>query len=323
MRDVVFISSPFQLVCFFEYTKHQNLKEYDLFIYFIGERDKEQFLNLCELYSINGYSLIKIRKAIQYLHFCKLADRYHKINKIIIGNFFTDTFLYLVNKIVYKELIVLDDGINSFEIPKHLKENSRISPQSDLKLFFHKLFRIDISYPINIKLFTIFDIKQSDQISIIKNNFTNIISKINTNQFDDSAYIIGQPFVELNFLSKEAYDLILYKALKSINKKHIYYIPSRKETKKNIQNIENRHDIKALIINYPLEVFFLMNPSPDLVIGFTSTALITLNKIINNLKSETIINSFKINKFANSSYQKRSSLMYNQIEENNITIIQP
>ena len=99
MRDVVFISSPFQLVCFFEYTKHQNLKEYDLFIYFIGERDKEQFLNLCELYSINGYSLIKIRKAIQYLHFCKLADRYHKINKIIIGNFFTDTFLFLVNKI--------------------------------------------------------------------------------------------------------------------------------------------------------------------------------------------------------------------------------
>lgn len=323
MLNLALISSPFQLVCFYEYTKQQNLKEYDLFIYFIGERDKEQFLNLCKLYSINDYSLIRISKAIQYLHFCKLGYRYNKINKIIIGNFFTDTFLYLVNKIDYKELIVLDDGINSFEIPKHLKENSRISPQSYLKILFHKLFRINISYPKNIKLFTIFDIKQSDRISIIKNNFTNIIAKVNTNQFNDSAYIIGQPFVELNFLSKESYDLILYNALKSINKKHIYYIPSRKETKKNIQNIENRHNIKALIINYPLEVFFLLNSKPDLVIGFTSTALITLNKIINNLKSETIINSFKIKKFTNSSYHKRSSLMYNQIEENNITIIQP
>ena len=273
MRNVVLISSPFQLVCFFEYVKYQNLKDYDLFIYFIGERDKEQFLNLCELHSINGYSLIKIRKAFQYLHFFKLAVRYRKTNKIIIGNFFTDTFLFLVNKIVCDELIVLDDGINSFEIVKCIEHNKRITPQSKLKKIFNKVFCIDISYPLKFKLYTIFDIKPTKTFEVIKNEFTVFYSK-NSNKVTDSVYIIGQPFVELNLLDKNHYSLIIQKTIKNLQNKNILYIPSRKEKKENLNFLAKTHNIKILLTDYPLEIFFLINSKPALIIGFTSTAIL-------------------------------------------------
>ena len=67
--------------------------------------------------------------------------------------------------------------------------------------------------------------------------------------------------------------------------------------------------------------FFLMNSKPSLIIGFTSTALITLNKIILNLKLKTLVKSLKILSFQNDSYSKRSNLIYSLLKENKIKTV--
>jgi len=321
MRNVALISSPFQLVCFHEYVKSQQLTDYNLYIYFEGERARVQLTTLCELYSINNYKIIKFRKVFQYLVFLKMANKYRQINHLIIGNLFTDSFLFFVNKTKYKKLIVLDDGINSYEIINCVENNKRITPQSNLKKIITKTLKLDIYYPVNFNLFTIFDIKATKKINVLKNTFSNIYSKVNNDYLVDSAYIIGQPFVELNLLNKKEYNFLIEKTRENISEKNISYIPSRKETKVNLDFLEKTHNFKILVIDLPLEIFFLINSKPSLIIGFTSTALITLNKIILNLKLKTLVKSLKILSFQNDSYTKRSNLIYSVLKENKIKTV--
>jgi hypothetical protein len=120
--------------------------------------------------------------------------------------------------------------------------------------------------------------------------------------------VIGQPFVELNTLNQVVYCDYLKKII-TIYKRDILYFPSRKESLSNINSIGKIKGIKVINSNLNIELYLIKKSfTPKVIIGFTSSALVTLNKLFNNNTSRITITSFKLkflkNRFNGNFYEK-------------------
>ncbi len=125
---------------------------------------------------------------------------------------------------------------------------------------------------------------------------------------DTNSYFIGQPFIELNICSKKQY----FSSLFDISKKYknLIYIPSRKESDQNLNQISNSLAINIFRTETNIELFFIENKLiPKRVLGFNSTALLTLNKIFNSQKALTEIIALKID-FDGKRFKKQHILKY-------------
>jgi len=290
MKCISIVSSPLQLLNFKEYINNFHINDYFLIILVYNQEEYNQFKKLVGFYKLNSNLIFKGKKILQYYKLYKLSKKYSYVDELIIGNFFTDPHLYLVNKINCRKLIVLDDGMSSTLIPEYIGTQKRILKSSFLRNCIFKIFSIDVSYPKYINLFTFFNNITSKKINVISNNlfFTkNLISDI---ELKDEVFLIGQPFVEINLIKKQDYFNYLKKLKR--NFKNITYIPSRKELRNKIDEIENSLEYKILYPGINIELFFIIeNFLPKKIFSFTSTSLILLDLIFNSKENLTDINS--------------------------------
>lgn len=292
MKVLAIISSPLQLLNFKEYILKYNIKDYKLIVLSFVKKEQKQLLEAIKLLKIDKFILLTKFRFLQYYYLSLFSNLTY--NRIIIGNIFSDPHLYLFNRSKIKELTVLDDGINTSLISEYFKTNERLLKKTFFKQIIFKLLRINVSYPKKFELFTFIekDLKIPN-IKVTENNFSYLDSKIKGFNQDKNNYFIGQPFVELNITSKQNY----YKYISRISKQYdnLIYIPSRKESNAKINEINKKLDIEILYSDINIELFFIKNKLiPKRVLGFTSSALITLNKMFNSKYKLIEVVSFKI-----------------------------
>jgi hypothetical protein len=129
--------------------------------------------------------------------------------------------------------------------------------------------------------------------------------------------IIGQPLIENKLITKEEYFKIIKKIVFENNNNSILYCPHRKESEDNVNQILQIRGVDSFNSISSIEVFLIKNNiCPKKVVGFTSTALITLDKIFNQKGEKIVIESIKL--------KLNSKLflgLYKDIQNHQITIV--
>jgi len=321
MRLLSIISSPLQLLNFKEYITQNKIKDYDLVVITYIKIEETQILNTAKILELNVAKVINRNKYLQYFKLNKLCRSNLNYKRLVIGNFFSDPHLFCYHKMKIDNLTVLDDGVNTTLIKDYYKKDNRIIKSGIFKrLVLLHYFKVQLSYPIEFELFTFMrNTVDSQLIRQSFNNFTYIKSRIKDYRVENKAYFIGQPFVELNFMSKDLYIKYLTK-IKSIHR-NIVYIPSRKENDQNLEYIQKKLNFKIQRTTSNIEVFLIMNKLlPKHILGFTSSALITLKNIFYSSNINLDIKSFKVNFDGKRDFADNFANYYKGIAESGIKI---
>jgi hypothetical protein len=321
MSSLAIISSPLQLLNFKEYITLNNINDYDLIIITYIKREEKQILSTSKTLKLNVTKIISGNRFLQYFQLNKVCSLNINYSRLIIGNFFSDPHLFCYHKLKTENLTVLDDGMSTTLIKDYYNKDLRIIKSGLLKQFFMRYyFKVRLSYPKEFELFTFMKNSiNSKLINVIFNNFTYTRSMIKNFKTDDKVYFVGQPFVELNIMSKDSYIEYLSK-IKSIYQR-IIYIPSRKENDKNLEYIQKKLSFKIQRTTSNIEIYFIVNRSvPKQILGFTSSALITLKNIFHSPDINVDILSFKVNFDGNRFSDDIFKNYYKRIEKSGIKI---
>ena len=308
MNSLAIISSPLQLLSLGEYSYQTKKSNFIIIVIYQNQKELEQINSMCDIYNTQITYYIKGRRLIQYFELKKILKRYKTIDNILLGNFFSEPHIYALDQIKYKDVIVLDDGMVVHKIPDYINTDKNILKKSLFRTIALKAFGINIRFPKKIKLFSIFNIVTNKSNEIFTNRMLFLNSKMGVLKPSNKIIVIGQPFVELNTLNQVVYCDYLKKII-TIYKRDILYFPSRKESLSNINLIGKIKGIKVINSNLNIELYLIKKSfTPKVIIGFTSSALVTLNKLFNNNTSRITITSFKLkflkNRFNGNFYEK-------------------
>lgn len=292
MRTLSIISTPFQLFCLKEYFAQNKIKDHFVVALVENKNQKKRLENLSKLIDIDLDETHKVTPIKQYFKIFFKAMAVKKCDELIIGNYFSNPQLFFLNNLKYHNLTIIDDGITSNFIDKYYSSKRRLTKSSNLRKLFYKIFRINVSYPTKFKLFTLFDITSSN-FDIEKNNLKYIKSLFQNFKRSNKTYIIGQPFVDLNILSEDLY-LSCLNNLK-LKYENILYIAGRKEKDETLIQMKKKINLNFIKPDINIEHLMIeMKELPVNIIGFTSSALYTLDKIYNHSKNNISISSYKI-----------------------------
>ena len=308
------ISSPFQLICLGEYIKGRNYSNYKIYILYYSSYELKQIFDVSRFYNLKISGNIYGTRILQYFKIKKLGKKLKECEELVVGNLFSDPHLFFISLINYNKLTIVDDGIIVNKIPNYFKFNKRLLKESIYKRLIKKPLKI--KYPIKFKLFTIFKIKPSKNLLVEMNGFKYLNSKMSHFRKSNLLIIIGQPLIEKNLLTKGEYFSIIRKITSENTSREIFYCPHRKEKKKNINEIVALNGVDLFQTETSIEIHLIKAKIlPIKIVGFTSTALITIDKIFNQKKDNVVIESLRLN--INS---KLFLSLYNDIKNHNISI---
>ena len=250
MNNICFISSGFQLLNAYEYSKVFNL-QFSYYAFFDSENEKKQLLNTADHLNIKKIYLIKRIKILTHIYL--LLFFLKSSNNLIIGNLKDNHMLFLTKLFTYKKIILIDDGISTLDSYKYYNSKNYNS----------------FKYPKKLVFFSIFDL--GDDSSSIKNNFNFSIDLQKNNS--DEVFFIGQPME--NILGEDEYYRVLNK-IKALNPT-LTYIAHRRDSEKKLLFIGEVMGIRILKLNEIIELNLLKSKFlPSKIISFYSTSLITL-----------------------------------------------
>ena len=289
---VAIVSSPLQLISTGEYIFQNKIKNYLIIILFYSKKELVQINEISKIYDLTLNIELKGYPIIQYFKLYFLSQKIKNCKNLLMGNFFSDPHLFFSNLISKQKTVVVDDGMIVSSIPDFIGSNKKIIKTSFIKKIFNKKF----FYPKKIDLFSIFPVAEHRYISLKKNNLSFLSSMMRTKKTSSTIMIIGQPFVEHKMISLEHYTRII-QTIKSDYKNHkLVYFPSRKELPKKINNLRKICNMDIIKSVNNIEIHLLKNKFiPKKIIGFTSSALITINTIFNSGSNLIDIRSLKVN----------------------------
>ena len=259
MNNICFISSGFQLLNAYEYSKSLSI-ECNYYAIYDSVDEKRQILNTANYLKIEKICLIRRVPVLTYLYL--LLFFFIKAENFIFGNLLDNHMMVLSKLINYKNIILVDDGIATINNYKNYRLNNNIKNK----------------YPERIIFFSIFDLGCNE--FVVKNNFEFIFKSEKI--ISEKVYFIGQPME--NILGEIEY----YRVLSTVKKlnPNMIYIAHRRDSNKKLLYIGDM-GITVLKMTEIIELYLIKSSTlPKKVISFYSTALITLKLLF---KDEIII----------------------------------
>lgn len=313
-KSLFIINSPFQALCAFEA------------IYFFKEPDPEFFVFNCDdsknkivkLLDQKGYES-KIIPFVGTKQLLKVLGKFEHYSRIYIGDYFSyPQYLIAVTLAKRKSLFVyLDDGTATLDLLPST-DRKRYSGLSKRALSYRMLNAKVSLKQIKTLFYSIFDITKETRLNTVKNNFT-LLSSETSSLAKNGVYIIGTNSSVISF-KDETYEELLIKLIDNIKCRFpdspIYYCPHRRDTN-NYDGLLEERSVNLFRTEISVEVDFVTNKiNPLLIVGFASTALITLKMIYPSCSVESV--RFNIgDEFTTKSIRS----IENYYQENNIGII--
>lgn len=290
-KSLFVIGSPFQALCALEAKKHYCVESavFALWDNTISHKMIEPLLvqqgeiHYIEQNNKGTVNLIKsVRKEIK-----------EKFRNVFVGDYFSFAE-YIVAVCLVKnnaKFVYLDDGNSTLAIAPPI---SRKRPRTKNEGVWYKALGIYTNaIRINSKLFTIYDLDGGCPLPVEKNTFSSLVNKANSTK--DGVYVIGTNADQLKFRDKEYMDYL--SSLNDwIHEKYgdvkVYYCPHRSD-KTNSKDEVISFGWKVFDTKVSVEVDFVNNSIyPLVVVGFGSTALLTLKKMFPESEVHTIVMNF-------------------------------
>ncbi len=280
-NEIIFLNSPLQFLNYLEYVNKNSFKgnilrkKKILFGYTFKDKEHETILHLFKILKVKNTYLLNLKKNISTGLFLKIVNFrgiIFKYKKLIIGDYhsFVSTELYKASH----QVVMLDDGTNS--------------------LHFNRLFNLDRK---KLEIFSFFKKSVFNHKKIEFNNFSYLKSFLKRQYLKNYIILLGSADVEKNLIKFKDYSKILKKIKKKNFKRKILYLPHPKEKYENYSN----YGFQILKTKKIVETYLVFEKSlPKKIIGFNSTAFVTIHAIYGNkikLINYSLNSNYKYNKW--------------------------
>lgn len=318
MRNLAIITTPLQLLNLNEYLSLYPL-DIEIIAFIKRDNTKNQITSISKVLNIKIEKTLFINNGLHFFTLRRLINKIHDVNILIIGQLFSDPLLFVANNLNYSELVILDDGLANIHAKKAIEDKIPIVNPHWVKQLIKTIVRVNVRFPDKATLFTIFDLKESEKLKIIKNEFFYTKKLIGTKSVSDEILIIGQPFVENGEISSVNYQKII--SLIEIDKADkLIYLAHRREIDENLTEISKTCMLEIQKPELNFELFLAMRDKlPKQIIGFTSTALITA-KMLTKESGNVSIESKRIPNEVIEVNQDKIASCYYEITNHHISI---
>lgn len=268
-KTLLFVESPFQLLCAFEAVSFFNLVDYLIIVRFsCNEMNDKQLDETIKFLNLPKKNFFKItipsrwKRFSTIVHLTGFLMKIFKVRckntKVFIGNLDSTFFSFVCKVLCLEKPLLLDDGT--------------------LTLTLQKKFTIANNYD----LFTIFRfLKPLSNQSIFFNNFVSLRRLMVKDKIprEDKILFLGSSISEVSIISEEYYfDLMC--EIANHYKKEIIYVPHRNERKEKVNKVSKIENISVVYLDCPIELLGCrFDYIPTLIASFYSTALFSLNTI--------------------------------------------
>jgi len=290
MRSLFFINSPFQLLCAVEAVLAFNCKNNVLVIFNKGKgKTKEQIYFLLKSYGSFFEEIIFIDRELGTIggwfdgleEINKLIEKYPEVAKIFIGDYRSGLVRHFANSVKTEEVIVLDDGFSTINLLPKIKTNSLHSYRDYIKYLLSKgTYRFNSDSKVSF--FSIFE-DYLDSKNIYVNNFNNLISDEKWTE-SDSVYWLGSAIVEDEIVERSYYIEEIRQCLGKVKtEREIIYFPHRREEEQKLKVLKDKFGFRCKYSELPIELYVVQSKvKPNAIISFYSTALYSLNRILDS-----------------------------------------
>lgn len=253
------VETPLQLLCAFEVIKRNVVgSSYNLLIRQNGSYENDRQTTSMARQLGLSFQTIKFTKDYSYKDivslFLFLPVFLQRYDVVYFGSLFSKFLKVLSNLILADEKIYLDDGVATF-----LSEGL-VGPQRK-----------------TIKLFTIFDIQESESLIVSRNDFAEVRKFFSNQTLSTPKNIfIGQKVVEAGLMDLENYYSAVAQSKDEAGGK-ILYIPHRDESEETTNLIKSISGVSVIRSDCCIEMFLLKSGiKPVYIASSFSSALFTL-----------------------------------------------
>lgn len=316
METCIIISSPFQAICAIEAIETFSIQS--PFFIILGKNGSEK-----PIFSlIDSYQYSILNEGQGTLNLVRLSKRIgSRFENLFIGDYFSFS-QYVIASIVSKSNAVftfLDDGNSTLELNPPVKRKRFVGIKKTCTslpfLFLEKAKRI------TTRFFSIYEIDSSLGFNVIPNTFTYLKNASDIRE-QKGVYIIGTNPRALS-LKEEIYGDKLESILVSIEKLYpgetIYFCKHRYDNTDQ-EEVFKKHNVLMYNTEVSVEVDFCKkSDNPRLIIGFGSTALLTLKFLFPQSNVTTILLELSDKEIEKSyqaiaNYMQRFGVMINEIK---------
>ncbi|OFX68108.1 MAG: hypothetical protein A2X12_09785 [Bacteroidetes bacterium GWE2_29_8] len=333
MKSIFIVNSPLQLLNASEARAYFKIDNCILIIK--GSNNKihnAQINKILEIWKWDNIVRLPLIKGLSYfrdiIYLKYLTLKKERYEYLFFGDYSPITLrIYAIN-LMADNVILLDDGLVTITITKqYLSENNYIdyvySPIGDKirKIIANTLF-LKTKFRNKIDLFSCYNVNthKGQNLFVNKYDLVNKIFEKEEYAIDKTnIYFIGAQYVEMGIICIENYIKIFEKLIETYPDKRIIYVPHRFENEEKLNklaklNIEVRHFDNI----FELE-FIFMKIYPVNILGFLSSAMVTMQCIY---KQANIININLNEKYIEPKFKETfANLQESYTLENNIKSI--
>lgn len=285
-KSLFIINSPFQALCAIEAISYYGEKE-PYFLLFNCDDSREKIEKLL----VNNGLTYDVLPFTGTKDLIKSARKIKKYKRLYIGDYFSydQYFIGVLKATRYAQIIFLDDGASTLTLLPNIGRK-RYSGFSKRTVSYLTLDILAYVKHVRKFFYSIFDISSCVKIPVDKNCFPSLSSKL-SNSPQNGIYVIGTNSSVLPF-KDVSYDVLLKRLSEYLKLKYpndsVFYCPHRRDTN-DYKGLIEELDFEFFHTDISVEVDFVLKKiSPKLIVGFGSTALMTLKSIFKSNKVATV-----------------------------------
>ncbi len=294
MYNLFITRTPMQIVNAFEAAQYFSAAQ-NILVIIENNQDNnpQQIQKVIEIFNLNTVfdDIIKVEnkgksKFIQSIELIKLLNK-NQYDTVYLGSYGGVGKLLLAN-LEYRQSYLIDDGTATLVAHKTIMRNLN-KTNIGFKELRALLFGLKIKIKRQIKFFTIFNLEQVENETIVKHTFENVKKRFSLLQKNnDTIYLLGQSLTDFKIVSKEKYLCYLQQIADKYSNQKIIYMPHRAEIlHEELHHLEN-DNFTIMTNTMPIELYFLVNKIyPKHVISFFTSALYTLDVLFSKSKIES------------------------------------